>query len=288
MTNNDSNEYIGRTVVLAFNSIFLLVYALFLIAMIVKKTHYFSLNGKLGFQLLISSILYSVALTINGESQSDGLSTAQIIQIVLTVQSLLTTMSFVSAISYILYTNFRSPETISNNSRKYLIVLSLICWLLPVPITSISCNTFGISVPNQTKSFNFIQSLPVYYIFYSLFLISYVITFIYITLLKIEVNKFIKEYGDDPKYKKYITKLNLLVAIVIISAIIFVIDILNEAFEGKMDRFCDILEPLIIPFFFCLFAMNGDHWKEFKNFYSCKKEPQEQKLFGNDNENELL
>lgn len=281
MTDNDS-DFVERIVVIVFNCIFLLFYALFLIAMIVKKTHFYSLNGKLGFQLLISSILYSVALTMHGESLSDA-------QIILTVQSLLTTMSFVSAISYILYTNFRSPETISNNSRKYLIVLSLICWLLPVPIASISFTEIGGKINNQSKAFNFIRSLPVYFVFYSLFLISFVITFIYITLLKIEVNKFIKEYGDDPKYKKYIKKLNLLVAIVIISTILFGIDILNEALGGGfMDYICDILEPLIIPFFFCLFAMNEDQWKEFKNFYTCKKEPEEQKLFANDNENELI
>ena len=295
-----------RTFVTVFNSVFLLIYALFAILMIVKKTHSYSLTGKLGIQLLCSSILYSIALLINGEddnninksndstNQNKDLSAAQIIQIILTVQSLLTTMSFVSAISYILYTNFRSPEKISNNSRKYLIVLSLICWLLPLPLALIS----HLHIPpvfrdtETTETFNFIKSMPLYFIFYSLFLITYIITFVCITLLKVEVSKFIKEYGDDPKYIKYIRRLNRLVAIVIISTIIFGIDIVNEVREGgtdgNMDIICDVLEPMIIPFFFFFFAMNADQWNEFKKFYNCKKEPSNVNLIEKDNETELL
>ena len=273
-----------RTFVTVFNSVFLLIYALFAILMIVKKTHSYSLTGKLGIQLLCSSILYSIALLIHGGD----------IQIILTVQSLLTTMSFVSAISYILYTNFRSPEKISNNSRKYLIVLSLICWLLPLPLALIS----HLHIPpvfrdtETTETFNFIKSMPLYFIFYSLFLITYIITFVCITLLKVEVSKFIKEYGDDPKYIKYIRRLNRLVAIVIISTIIFGIDIVNEVREGgtdgNMDIICDVLEPMIIPFFFFFFAMNADQWNEFKKFYNCKKEPSNVNLIEKDNETELL
>ena len=290
----------ARVFVTVFNSIFLFVYALFAILMIVKKTHSNSLTGKLGIQLLCSSILYSIALLINGEddnninksndstNQNKDLSAAQIIQIILTVQSLLTTMSFVSAISYILYTNFRSPEKISNNSRKYLIVLSLICWLLPLPLALISHLNI-LSEFQAKETFNFIKSKPLYFIFYSLFLITYIITFVCITLLKVEVSKFIKEYGDDPKYIKYIRRLNRLVAIVIISTIIFGIDIVNEVLTGGiMDIFCDVLEPMIIPFFFFFFAMNADQWNEFKKFYNCKKEPSNVNLIEKDNETELL
>ena len=197
-------------------------------------------------------------------------------------------MSFVSAISYILYTNFRSPEKISNNSRKYLIVLSLICWLLPLPLALIS-HLDILEFENTKGTFNFIQSKPLYFIFYSLFLITYIITFVCITLLKVEVSKFIKEYGDDPKYTKYIRRLNRLVAIVIISTIIFGIDIVNEVREGGiMDNICDVLEPMIIPFFFFFFAMNADQWNEFKKFYNCKKEPSNVNLIEKDNETELL
>ena len=271
----------ARVFVTVFNSVFLFIYALFAILMIVKKTHSNSLTGKLGIQLLCSSILYSIALLINGRD----------IQIILTVQSLLTTMSFVSAISYILYTNFRSPEKISNNSRKYLIVLSLICWLLPLPLALIS-HLDILEFENTKKTFNFIKSKPLYFIFYSLFLITYIITFVCITLLKVEVSKFIKEYGDDPKYIKYIRRLNRLVAIVIISTIIFGIDIVNEVYEGgtsgTMDIICDVLEPMIIPFFFFFFAMNADQWNEFKKFYNCKKEPSNVNLIEKDNETELL
>ena len=267
-----------RTFVTVFNSVFLFIYALFAILMIVKKTHSYSLTGKLGIQLLCSSILYSIALLINGGH----------IQIILTVQSLLTTMSFVSAISYILYTNFRSPEKISNNSRKYLIVLSLICWLLPLPLALISHLHILPVFPKTGETFNFIKSEPLYYIFYSLFLITYIITFVCITLLKVEVSKFIKEYGDDPKYIKYIRRLNRLVAIVIISTIIFGIDIVNEGTNGIMDIICDVLEPMIIPFFFFFFAMNADQWNEFKKFYNCKKEPSNVNLIEKDNETELL
>ena len=268
----------ARTFVTVFNSIFLLIYALFAILMIVKKTHSHSLTGKLGIQLLCSSILYSIALLIHGGD----------IQIILTVQSLLTTMSFVSAISYILYTNFRSPEKISNNSRKYLIVLSLICWLLPLPLALIS-HLDILEFEGTKETFNFIKSKPLYFIFYSLFLITYIITFVCITLLKVEVSKFIKEYGDDPKYIKYIRRLNRLVAIVIISTIIFGIDIVNEVFNGGiMDIICDVLEPMIIPFFFFFFAMNADQWNEFKKFYNCKKEPSNVNLIEKDNETELL
>ena len=289
----------ARVFVTVFNSIFLFVYALFAILMIVKKTHSYSLTGKLGIQLLCSSILYSIALLINGEDDNNinksndstdknkDLSAAQIIQIILTVQSLLTTMSFVSAISYILYTNFRSPEKISNNSRKYLIVLSLICWLLPLPLALIS-HLDILEFENTKKTFNFIKSKPLYFIFYSLFLITYIITFVCITLLKVEVSKFIKEYGDDPKYIKYIRRLNRLVAIVIISTIIFGIDIVNEGTNGIMDIICDVLEPMIIPFFFFFFAMNADQWNEFKKFYNCKKEPSNVNLIEKDNETELL
>lgn len=290
-----------RVFVTVFNSVFLFIYALFAILMIVKKTHSNSLTGKLGIQLLCSSILYSIALLINGEddnninksndSTNKDLSAAQIIQIILTVQSLLTTMSFVSAISYILYTNFRSPEKISNNSRKYLIVLSLICWLLPLPLALISHLNI-LSEFQAKETFNFIKSKPLYFIFYSLFLITYIITFVCITLLKVEVSKFIKEYGDDPKYIKYIRRLNRLVAIVIISTIIFGIDIVNEVHEGgtdgNMDIICDVLEPMIIPFFFFFFAMNADQWNEFKKFYNCKKEPSNVNLIEKDNETELL
>ena len=292
-----------RTFVTVFNSVFLFIYALFAILMIVKKTHSNSLTGKLGIQLLCSSILYSIALLINGEDDNNinksndstdknkELSVGQIIQIILTVQSLLTTMSFVSAISYILYTNFRSPEKISNNSRKYLIVLSLICWLLPLPLALIS-HLDILEFENTKGTFNFIQSKPLYFIFYSLFLITYIITFVCITLLKVEVSKFIKEYGDDPKYIKYIRRLNRLVAIVIISTIIFGIDIVNEVREGgtdgNMDIICDVLEPMIIPFFFFFFAMNADQWNEFKKFYNCKKEPSNVNLIEKDNETELL
>ena len=291
----------ARVFVTVFNSVFLFIYALFAILMIVKKTHSNSLTGKLGIQLLCSSILYSIALLINGEddnninksndstNQNKDLSAAQIIQIILTVQSLLTTMSFVSAISYILYTNFRSPEKISNNSRKYLIVLSLICWLLPLPLALISHLPILSEFPNTKNTFNFIKSKPLYFIFYSLFLITYIITFVCITLLKVEVSKFIKEYGDDPKYIKYIRRLNRLVAIVIISTIIFGIDIVNEVFNGGiMDIICDVLEPMIIPFFFFFFAMNADQWNEFKKFYNCKKEPSNVNLIEKDNETELL
>ena len=271
----------ARVFVTVFNSIFLFIYALFAILMIVKKTHSNSLTGKLGIQLLCSSILYSIALLINGRD----------IQIILTVQSLLTTMSFVSAISYILYTNFRSPEKISNNSRKYLIVLSLICWLLPLPLALISHLNI-LSEFQAKETFNFIKSKPLYFIFYSLFLITYIITFVCITLLKVEVSKFIKEYGDDPKYIKYIRRLNRLVAIVIISTIIFGIDIVNEVLGGEtngiMDIICDVLEPMIIPFFFFFFAMNADQWNEFKKFYNCKKEPSNVNLIEKDNETELL
>ena len=291
----------ARVFVTVFNSVFLLIYALFAILMIVKKTHSNSLTGKLGIQLLCSSILYSIALLIPGEhddnkinksndstNQNKDLSVAQIIQIILTVQSLLTTMSFVSAISYILYTNFRSPEKISNNSRKYLIVLSLICWLLPLPLALIS-HLDILEFENTKGTFNFIQSKPLYFIFYSLFLITYIITFVCITLLKVEVSKFIKEYGDDPKYIKYIRRLNRLVAIVIISTIIFGIDIVNEVYEGGiMDIICDVLEPMIVPFFFFFFAMNADQWNEFKKFYNCKKEPSNVNLIEKDNETELL
>ena len=288
----------ARVFVTVFNSVFLFIYALFAILMIVKKTHSNSLTGKLGIQLLCSSILYSIALLINGEddnninksndSTNKDLSAAQIIQIILTVQSLLTTMSFVSAISYILYTNFRSPEKISNNSRKYLIVLSLICWLLPLPLALIS-HLDILEFENTKGTFNFIKSKPLYFIFYSLFLITYIITFVCITLLKVEVSKFIKEYGDDPKYIKYIRRLNRLVAIVIISTIIFGIDIVNEVLTGGiMDIICDVLEPMIIPFFFFFFAMNADQWNEFKKFYNCKKEPSNVNLIEKDNETELL
>ena len=292
----------ARVFVTVFNSVFLFIYALFAILMIVKKTHSNSLTGKLGIQLLCSSILYSIALLIPGEhddnninksndSTNKDLSAAQIIQIILTVQSLLTTMSFVSAISYILYTNFRSPEKISNNSRKYLIVLSLICWLLPLPLALIS-HLDILEFEGTKKTFNFIKSKPLYFIFYSLFLITYIITFVCITLLKVEVSKFIKEYGDDPKYIKYIRRLNRLVAIVIISTIIFGIDIVNEVREGgtdgNMDIICDVLEPMIIPFFFFFFAMNADEWNEFKKFYNCKKEPSNVNLIEKDNETELL
>ena len=287
-----------RTFVTVFNSVFLLIYALFAILMIVKKTHSNSLTGKLGIQLLCSSILYSIALLINGEddnninksndSTNKDLSAAQIIQIILTVQSLLTTMSFVSAISYILYTNFRSPEKISNNSRKYLIVLSLICWLLPLPLALISHLPILSEFLTTGETFNFIKSRPLYFIFYSLFLITYIITFVCITLLKVEVSKFIKEYGDDPKYIKYIRRLNRLVAIVIISTIIFGIDIVNEVLNGGYDIICDVLEPMIIPFFFFFFAMNADQWNEFKKFYNCKKEPSNVNLIEKDNETELL
>lgn len=288
-----------RTFVTVFNSVFLFIYALFAILMIVKKTHSHSLTGKLGIQLLCSSILYSIALLINGDNninksndstnQNKDLSAAQIIQIILTVQSLLTTMSFVSAISYILYTNFRSPEKISNNSRKYLIVLSLICWLLPLPLALISHLDILPEFKEPKETFNFIKSKPLYFIFYSLFLITYIITFVCITLLKVEVSKFIKEYGDDPKYIKYIRRLNRLVAIVIISTIIFGIDIVNEVHEGgTMDIICDVLEPMIIPFFFFFFAMNADQWNEFKKFYTCKKEPSNVNLIEKDNETELL
>ena len=291
----------ARVFVEVFNSVFLLIYALFAILMIVKKTHSHSLTGKLGIQLLCSSILYSIALLINGDNninksndstnQNKDLSAGQIIQIILTVQSLLTTMSFVSAISYILYTNFRSPEKISNNSRKYLIVLSLICWLLPLPLALIS-HLDILEFENTKGTFNFIKSKPLYFIFYSLFLITYIITFVCITLLKVEVSKFIKEYGDDPKYIKYIRRLNRLVAIVIISTIIFGIDIVNEVREGgtdgNMDIICDVLEPMIIPFFFFFFAMNADQWNEFKKFYNCKKEPSNVNLIEKDNETELL
>ena len=291
----------ARVFVTVFNSIFLFIYALFAILMIVKKTHSHSLTGKLGIQLLCSSILYSIALLINGEDDNNinksndstdknkDLSAAQIIQIILTVQSLLTTMSFVSAISYILYTNFRSPEKISNNSRKYLIVLSLICWLLPLPLALISHLPILSEFEKTEETFNFIKSIPLYFIFYSLFLITYIITFVCITLLKVEVSKFIKEYGDDPKYIKYIRRLNRLVAIVIISTIIFGIDIVNEVLEGGiMDNICDVLEPMIIPFFFFFFAMNADQWNEFKKFYNCKKEPSNVNLIEKDNETELL
>ena len=295
----------ARVFVEVFNSVFLLIYALFAILMIVKKTHSHSLTGKLGIQLLCSSILYSIALLIPGEHDDNNinksndstdknkdLSAAQIIQIILTVQSLLTTMSFVSAISYILYTNFRSPEKISNNSRKYLIVLSLICWLLPLPLALISHLNILSVFKNPEATFNFIKSKPLYFIFYSLFLITYIITFVCITLLKVEVSKFIKEYGDDPKYIKYIRRLNRLVAIVIISTIIFGIDIVNEVREGgtdgNMDIICDVLEPMIIPFFFFFFAMNADQWNEFKKFYNCKKEPSNVNLIEKDNETELL
>ena len=287
----------ARVFVTVFNSVFLFIYALFAILMIVKKTHSNSLTGKLGIQLLCSSILYSIALLINGEddnninksndSTNKDLSAAQIIQIILTVQSLLTTMSFVSAISYILYTNFRSPEKISNNSRKYLIVLSLICWLLPLPLALIS-HLDILEFEKTEETFNFIKSMPLYFIFYSLFLITYIITFVCITLLKVEVSKFIKEYGDDPKYIKYIRRLNRLVAIVIISTIIFGIDIVNEGTNGIMDIICDVLEPMIIPFFFFFFAMNADQWNEFKKFYNCKKEPSNVNLIEKDNETELL
>ena len=288
----------ARVFVTVFNSVFLLIYALFAILMIVKKTHSHSLTGKLGIQLLCSSILYSIALLINGDNninksndstnQNKDLSAAQIIQIILTVQSLLTTMSFVSAISYILYTNFRSPEKISNNSRKYLIVLSLICWLLPLPLALIS-HLDILEFEKTEETFNFIKSMPLYFIFYSLFLITYIITFVCITLLKVEVSKFIKEYGDDPKYIKYIRRLNRLVAIVIISTIIFGIDIVNEVLTGGiMDIICDVLEPMIIPFFFFFFAMNADQWNEFKKFYNCKKEPSNVNLIEKDNETELL
>ena len=294
----------ARVFVTVFNSVFLFIYALFAILMIVKKTHSHSLTGKLGIQLLCSSILYSIALLIPGEhddnninnsndstNKNKDLSAAQNIQIILTVQSLLTTMSFVSAISYILYTNFRSPEKISNNSRKYLIVLSLICWLLPLPLALIS-HLDILEFENTKKTFNFIKSKPLYFIFYSLFLITYIITFVCITLLKVEVSKFIKEYGDDPKYIKYIRRLNRLVAIVIISTIIFGIDIVNEVLEGgtsgNMDIICDVLEPMIIPFFFFFFAMNADQWNEFKKFYNCKKEPSNVNLIEKDNETELL
>ena len=199
-------------------------------------------------------------------------------------------MSFVSAISYILYTNFRSPEKISNNSRKYLIVLSLICWLLPLPLALISHLHIPPVFPDTetTETFNFIKSMPLYFIFYSLFLITYIITFVCITLLKVEVSKFIKEYGDDPKYIKYIRRLNRLVAIVIISTIIFGIDIVNEVLNGGYDIICDVLEPMIIPFFFFFFAMNADQWNEFKKFYNCKKEPSNVNLIEKDNETELL
>ena len=288
----------ARVFVTVFNSVFLLIYALFAILMIVKKTHSHSLTGKLGIQLLCSSILSSIALLINGDNninksndstnQNKDLSAAQIIQIILTVQSLLTTMSFVSAISYILYTNFRSPEKISNNSRKYLIVLSLICWLLPLPLALIS-HLDILEFEKTEETFNFIKSMPLYFIFYSLFLITYIITFVCITLLKVEVSKFIKEYGDDPKYIKYIRRLNRLVAIVIISTIIFGIDIVNEVLTGGiMDIICDVLEPMIIPFFFFFFAMNADQWNEFKKFYNCKKEPSNVNLIEKDNETELL
>ena len=57
-----------RTFVTVFNSVFLLIYALFAILMIVKKTHSYSLTGKLGIQLLCSSILYSIALLINDDN----------------------------------------------------------------------------------------------------------------------------------------------------------------------------------------------------------------------------
>ena len=53
---------IGRIIVVILNSFLLVFYTLFFILMIVKKTHSNSLTGKLGIQLLLSCILYSIAL----------------------------------------------------------------------------------------------------------------------------------------------------------------------------------------------------------------------------------
>ena len=236
---------------------------------------------------------------MNSNSIQNQLDSIDKAQIILTVISLLSSMSFVSGIAFILYTNFTSPEKISNNSFKYLVIISLISWTIPILLAIFSTDPYEIPVESKNSAnnnddvtkystFNFIQSLPVYITFYCLFFISYGITFMYITLLKIKVYQFIKEYGDDPKYTKYIRKLNYLVLIVGLSALIFIIDIVNEILRGPMDIPCDILEPMIIPFFFILFSMNHDQWIAFIDFYTCKKEIQRDNIKINDNENELL
>lgn len=240
-----------------------------------EKTKELSVTLALNYQLCIGCILHSLSFYfVDIGIKKDESSSFCRFQGSLSIFSLFVIMNLLCSIAYTSYKYFSNQTMINNKSTYYNILIASLCWLVPF-ILSIFAFSLGDIKKNYIiycwTSGGFDVVLTVYA------LIPFIVGFVYVIKLKIEVGRFISRFGDEELYEGFSRRVRHFIITLIVSIIVFTYDLINVFFTKVIGDFnflndlgC-VLENILIFMMCILFGYNKDKWNAVKQLVLCKE-----------------